>query len=532
MNAPIQEDVLSSNAWPFQEAQRVLQRAKHIGKTEVLFETGYGPSGLPHIGTFGEVVRTSMVRHAFSVLTSKLLGREMPSRLICFSDDMDGLRKIPDNIPNADKIRPFLNFPLTQVPDPFGTFESFGHHNNNMLKSFLDSFGFNYTFMSATEVYTSGALDEVLLRVLERHTEILEILLPTLRDERQKTYSPFLPISPSTGRVLQVPVEEYKTESGTIVFRDEDGALVEIPVTGGHCKLQWKIDWASRWVALGVDYEMSGKDLIDSVRVSTQVCNVLGSSPPEMFSYEHFLDEEGKKISKSKGNGLSVEEWLQYAPNESLSCFMYHAPRRAKRLFFDVIPRYTDEYIDNLKAYPSQDAREQLNNPVWHIHNGHPPHEEIPIGFGMLLSLASAANATTKDILWGFISRYSPGAHPERMPFLDALVGHAVRYYQDFIAPHKKYREPTPLELEALVDLHARFLDISEEEGVLQTEIYEVGKRHPFPDLKAWFSCLYEVLLGQKTGPRMGSFFAILGLSEARAMLKKVIDEAVLLQGI
>jgi len=438
-----------SKAWPFEEARKVLSRLKRIPEPTgpIIFETGYGPSGLPHIGTFGEVARTTMVRHAFRVLTED----KVPTRLICFSDDLDGLRKVPDNIPNKDVITEHLGKPLTQVPDPFGEYPSFGQHNNARLKAFLDTFGFDYEFLSATECYTSGRFDATLLKVLENYDAIRDVILPTLGPERRATYSPFLPISPATGKVLQVPVIDRDLASGSIVYKDPDtDKLTQTPVTRGHCKLQWKADWAMRWAALGVDYEMAGKDLIDSVRLSGRICRILGRQQPEGFNYELFLDENGEKISKSRGNGITIEEWLSYASPESLALYMYQSPRKAKRLYFDVIPRAVDEYVGHLAAYPKEEQAPQLMNPVWHIHGGNPPEAELPISFALLLNLASASNSEDRDVLWGFIRRYTPDATPEGHPLLDELVGYAIRYLHDFVKPSKAYRAPSDKERAAL----------------------------------------------------------------------------------
>jgi lysyl-tRNA synthetase class 1 len=503
--------------WPFEEAAKVATRLAKTGKDHALFETGYGPSGLPHIGTFGEVARTTWVRHAFTELT------RLPSRLIAFSDDMDGLRKVPDNVPNRDLLTPHLGKPLTRIPDPFGTHDSFGAHNNARLRSFLDSFGFEYEFASSTEYYFAGRFDAALIRVLECYDEVMAVILPTLGPDRRATYSPILPIHPKTGRVMQVPMERRDPSAGTVVWRDpETNEAFETEVKGGRCKLQWKADWAMRWYALGVDYEMSGKDLIDSVRLSGKICRILGSQPPEGFTYELFLDEHAQKISKSKGNGLSVEEWLRYAPPESLSQFMFNAPHRAKRLFFDVIPRAADEYQANLGK---PDAGTPTN-PVWHIHAGRlPNHGGSPVSFGMLLNLASVVNAETPAILWGFIRRYSPGASPETMPFLDKLVGHAIAYYRDFVRPEKRYRHPTEMERAALADLAEtlRGLDHGVDAEAIQTIVYEVGKRHPFAELRAWFGCLYQVLLGQQEGPRFGGFVALYGIDETIALVEAAL---------
>ncbi len=517
------ELALESNAWPFQEARKVVERLEKSGgpgdKGYVLFETGYGPSGLPHIGTFGEVARTTMVRHAFSLLS------DVPTRLFAFSDDMDGLRKVPGNVPNKEMLTQHLGKPLTRVPDPFGTHESFGHHNNARLRAFLDEFGFDYEFVSATDCYTSGRFDAALLEVLRHYDAVIDVILPTLGPERRATYSPFLPLCPKTGRVLQVPIVERDVDAGTVVYEDEDGARVEVPVTGGRCKLQWKADWAMRWHALGVDYEMAGKDLIDSVRLSSRICRILGGRPPEGFNYELFLDENGEKISKSRGNGLTIEEWLTYAAPETLAHYMFQSPRKAKRLYFDVIPRAVDDYLGHLARYPAQDDKARLANPVWHIHGGNPPEEEVPLSFAILLNLASVCNTEDRAVLWGFISRYVPGATPEDHPILDRLVGYALAYYRDFVKPNKHYRAPDERERAALEDL-AAVLEAMPPEATaedIQTEVYEVGKRHAYENLRQWFGTLYEVLLGQSQGPRMGSFIALYGLKETVVLIRRAL---------
>ena len=517
----LRELAQSSTAWPFQEARTLLERFSSGApeKGYVLFETGYGPSGLPHIGTFGEVVRTTMVRHAFQRLS------DVPTRLFAFSDDMDGLRKVPDNMPNQDMLAKHLGKPLTAIPDPFGTHESFGHHNNARLKAFLDTFGFDYEFQSATECYRSGRFDDALLKVLANYDEVMNVILPTLGEDRRRTYSPFLPICPRSGRVLQVPVVALDASAGTISYRDEDSSTVETLVTGGRCKLQWKADWAMRWVALGVDYEMSGKDLIDSVKLSSAICRIIGGRPPVGFTYELFLDEAGEKISKSKGNGLAVEDWLRYAPPESLALFMYQAPRRAKRLFFDVIPKTVDEYMTFLEQLPAQPEAERLNNPAWHIHDGTPPEVTVHLSFSILLNLASVCNTEDKAVLWGFISRYAPNATPASAPLLDRLVGHALAYYRDFVKPAKRYRPPNDMERTALRDLidALRRLPAESDAETIQNEIYEVGKHHSFESLRDWFGCLYETLLGQSHGPRMGSFIALYGVEETIILIETVL---------
>jgi lysyl-tRNA synthetase class 1 len=519
-----------SNAWPFEQAKQIVVRLKKKPKDEVLFETGYGPSGLPHIGTFGEVARTTMVRHAFRVLTED----RIKTRLLAFSDDMDGLRKVPDNVPNKEMLAQDLGKPLTQVRDPFGTHPSFGEHNNARLRAFLDAFGFDYEFASSTQYYKSGRFDATLLKMLANIDKVMAIMLPSLREERAATYSPFLPVCPRTGVVLQVPIVAHDASAGTVSYDDPDtGERVTVPVTGGHCKLQWKPDWAMRWVALGVDYEMAGKDLIDSVKLSGKICSALGGTPPEGFNYELFLDDKGQKISKSKGNGLTIDEWLRYASPESLSLFMYREPKAAKRLYFDVIPRNVDDYQQFLDGYRRQDWKQRLANPVWHIHAGHPPQADMPVTFQLLLTLVSSSNAENAETLWGFIGRYRPGVTPQTHPKLDAMVGYAINYYRDFVAPTKTFRQPTGEERAALTDLRNALAQLPPEASAedIQNVVYEIGRREPFLDHKKagkdgrpgvsldWFNMLYQVLLGQEKGPRFGSFVAVYGIANAIAMI-------------
>jgi len=515
------EPLRASKAWPVVEATRLLEgiEKRLPEKGYVLFETGYGPSGLPHIGTFAEVFRTSLVRQAFARLS------KVPTRLFAFSDDMDGLRAVPDNIPNADMVRAHLHKPLTSIPDPFGETESYGAYMNRRLRNFLDGFGFEYEFVSATACYRSGRFDDALRRVLEHHDEIRAVVLPTLGPERQQTYSPVLPVCPKTGKVLQVPILETDPDAGTVTYRGENGELVERSVMGGGAKLQWRPDWAMRWAALGVDYEMYGKDLIDSVKVSSRICRILGAEPPEGFAYEMFLDEHGQKISKSKGNGLTVDEWLTYGTSESLKLYMYQAPRKAKRLYFDVIPRHVDDYFAFLERYREQSAEERYHNPVWHIHDGAPPDVRLPISFSMLLNLASVVNAEEAGVLWGFIRRYAPEVAPETTPVLERLVEHALAYYRDFVKPAKAYRDPSEEEREALRELAAWLAKCpaDAEAETIQNEVYEIGKRHGFANLREWFKALYEILLGQTQGPRFGSFVAYYGVAETRALIERVL---------
>ena len=531
--ASLREIAENSTAWPFEEARKIVARLQKRPKDEVIFETGYGPSGLPHIGTFGEVARTTMVRHAFRVLTDD----KIKTRLIAFSDDMDGLRKVPDNVPNRDMMERHLGKPLSRVPDPFSNeYPSFGAANNARLRAFLDRFDFEYEFLSSTDCYTSGRFDAALLKVLERFDRVMAIMLPSLREERAQTYSPFLPISPRTGIVLQVPILAHDAKAGTITYEDPDTKeQVTTLVTGGRTKLQWKPDWAMRWVALGVDYEMAGKDLIDSVKLSSEICRALGGTPPEGFNYELFLDEKGQKISKSKGNGLTIDEWLRYASPESLSLFMYREPKAAKRLYFDVIPRHVDDYQQFLEGYQRQDSKQRLSNPVWHIHSGSPPKADMPISFSMLLTLVASSNAENAETLWGFIGRYRPGVTPQTHPKLAALVDYAIHYFRDFVLPHKKFREPTEGERAALLDLRDALsqLPVDAPPEQVTEVVYEIGRREPFLDKSGkgktkdgkpgvsldWFNMLYQVLLGQEKGPRFGSFVAVYGLKNTVDMI-------------
>ncbi|MBX3583628.1 MAG: lysine--tRNA ligase [Rhizobiaceae bacterium] len=525
-----------SKAWPFEEARKIVDRYKGRDFPEtVLFETGYGPSGLPHIGTFGEVARTTMVRHAFRVLTRD----KVATRLLCFSDDMDGMRKIPDNVPDPEFLKPYLHMPLTSVPNPFGgDYESFGHHNNAMLRRFLDTFGFDYEFASATDYYKSGRFDAMLLKAAEKYDAIMKVMLPTLGEERQATYSPFLPISPKTGRVLYVPMKKVDAAAGTITFDDEDGEETTLEVTGGRVKLQWKPDFGMRWAALDVDFEMFGKDHQTNSVIYDKICAILGGKPPEHFVYELFLDEVGQKISKSKGNGLTIDEWLTYAPTESLGLYMFQRPRQAKKLYFDVIPKAVDEYYSFLSAYPRQDWKERLGNPVWHMHDGNPPAIHLPVTFALLLNLVSASNAHDKSVLWGFISRHVEGVTPQTHPELDRLTDYAIRYFDDFVKPTKVFRAPDEVEKQALAGLSQALGELPENADgeAIQNAALNVARRieryqdhakkspEGGPGVSVvFFQMIYQVLIGQERGPRFGSFAALYGIAETRTLIEKAL---------
>jgi len=511
----------ATNSWPFVEARKLVKERKKIyeKKGKITLQTGYGPSGLPHIGTFAEVVRTTMMVNAIKRLT------DIPTEIITFSDDMDGLRKIPDNVPNKEILEKNLHKPLTAVPDPFKKYNSFGEHNNEMLKNFLNEFKFNYIFKSSTDTYKKGLFNSTLLLVLEKYEQIREIILPTLGKERQKTYSPFLPICSETGKVLEVPVVEIKKKEGKIIYQN-DGKKTEIEVINGKCKLQWKVDWAMRWYAFDVDYEMYGKDLIESATLSSKICQTLGKKSPNGFAYEMFLDEKGEKISKSKGNGITIEEWLKYASPESLSLYMYQNPKRAKKLYADVVPKAVDEYLINVDKFNGQEDKEKLLNPVWHVHNGKPPKEKSIMPFSVLLNLVGTSNATDKDVLWKFIKKNKKNIKVSEHPILDDLVGYALKYFEDIVKPNKKYRKPNAKEKKALKDLANRLKECKEQMDpeAIQTIVYSVGKDNGYKEnLREWFKAIYEIIFGDQDGPRMGFFISFFGIKESIELINKYI---------
>ena len=511
-----------TNAWPFVEAKRILrERKKNIeNKGKIILQTGYGPSGLPHIGTFGEVARTSMVVNALNQLT------DIPKDIITFSDDMDGLRKVPENIPNQEKLENYLHKPLTQVPDPFEKYNSFGEHNNEMLKNFLNNFGFKYSFKSSTELYKSGNFNSTLKLILKNYNGIMDIIIPTLRKERQKTYSSFLPICPETGVVLEIPVLEIDEKNSKIIF-DNQGKKLEKSILDGNCKLQWKVDWAMRWYALDVDFEMYGKDLIESAILSTKIIRLLGKTNPSGFAYELFLDEKGEKISKSKGNGITIDEWLEYASPESLSLFMYQNPKRAKKLYREIVPKAVDEYLDFIEKGKNQNELQKLMNPVWHVHNGEMPKENFIMPFSMLLNLVESSNADSKDLLWKFVKKYKKDISKKDNPIFDKLIDYAIKYFNDVIKLKKIYKKPNDTEkaaLEALVNALEKCDDGMQPEDI-QTNIYTVGKENGYKEnLRDWFKLIYEVVFGDENGPRMGFFISFFGVQETKELIKDKIS--------
>jgi lysyl-tRNA synthetase class 1 len=514
--------IQNTSAWPFVEARKLVkERKKNFEKKgKIILQTGYGPSGLPHIGTFAEVARTTMMVNAIKTII------DIPTEIITFSDDMDGLRKVPDNIPNKEILEKNLHKPLTSIPDPFNKYASFGEHNNEMLKSFLDKFNFNYTFKSSTENYKKGVFNKTLLLVLEKYEQIMEIIIPTLGKERQKTYSPFLPICHETGKVLEVPIIEFNKKEGKIIYRNNDQDI-ETEITNGKCKLQWKVDWAMRWYTFDVDYEMYGKDLIESAILSSKICKTLGKKNPNGFAYELFLDDKGEKISKSKGNGITIEQWLKYASPESLALYMYQNPKRAKKLYADVVPKAVDEYLICIDKFDEQDDKNKLLNPVWHIHNGKPPKEKSIMPFSVLLNLVGTSNATDKDVLWKFIKKYNKNINIEEHPILDSLVEYALKYFNEIVKPNKQYRKPTDKEKIALKDLVKRLqeCEANSDPEIIQTIVYSVGKDNGYEEnLREWFKAIYEIIFGDPDGPRMGFFISFFGVEETIKLIKKYID--------
>ncbi len=513
--------IQSTSSWPFVEVRKLLKERKDLIKkrNKIIFQTGYGPSGLPHIGTFGEVARTTMIINALNHI------QKIDHELITFSDDMDGLRKVPENIPNDELLKKNLGKPLTSIPDPFNKFKSFGEHNNEMLKVFLKKFNFNFVFKSSTENYKKGIFNDSLIRVLEKYEEIMEIILPTLREERRRTYSPFLPICTKTGKVLEIPLIEKDKKSGRVIF-DNNGEKIDTSILDGNCKLQWKVDWAMRWFTFDVDFEMYGKDLIESAILSSKICRILGKIPPNGFAYELFLDERGEKISKSKGNGISIEEWLRYASPESLALYMYPNPKRAKKLYSEVVPKTVDEYLSLIDKYPNQKIKDQILNPVWHVHNGKPPQEKIVMPFSMLLNLVGSSNADNKDILWKFINRFHKEINRKDFKILDELTDYAINYFKDKVEPNKKFKKPNSSEKKALKNLVTKLesLDQSLTPEEIQTQVYSAGKENGYEkNLREWFKLIYEVVFGEENGPRIGFFISFFGLNQTIELINDKI---------
>ena len=513
--------IQSTSSWPFVEVRKLLKDRKEIirKKKKITFQTGYGPSGLPHIGTFGEVARTSMMINALNFI------EKIDHELITFSDDMDGLRKVPDNIPNEEILKKNLGKPLTSIPDPFKKFNSFGEHNNEKLKEFLKRFNFRFNFKSSTDNYQKGIFNDSLIRVIEKYDEIMNIILPTLREERRKTYSPFLPICKKTGKVLEIPLVDMNKKTGKVVFK-HNNERIETSILDGNCKLQWKVDWAMRWFTFDVDFEMYGKDLTESAILSNKICRALGKNPPNGFAYELFLDEKGEKISKSKGNGISIEQWLRYASPESLSLYMYPNPKRAKKLYSEVVPKTVDDYLTYIEKFPTQELKDQILNPVWHVHNGKPPSEKIIMPFSMLLNLVGSSNADNKEILWKFVNKFHKEINRRDHKILDNLTEYAINYFKDKVEPNKKFKKPNDNEKKALENLISKLKELSQSltPEEIQTHVYTVGKENGYEkNLRDWFKLIYEVVFGETNGPRMGFFISFFGLNETIKLISDKI---------
>ncbi len=513
--------IQSTSSWPFVETRKLLKDRKDIinKKGKIIFQTGYGPSGLPHIGTFGEVARTTMMINALNHI------KKIESELITFSDDMDGLRKVPENIKNSKILHDNLGKPLTSIPDPFGKYDSYGKHNNEKLIEFLNKFNFKFNFKSSTENYKKGVFNESLIRVLEKYDDIMNIILPTLGNERKKTYCPFLPICPETNKVLEISPVEINKKKGTIIF-DNSGKKLETKIIDGNCKLQWKVDWAMRWFTFEVDFEMYGKDLIESAIISSKICDVLGKKPPNGFAYELFLDEKGEKISKSKGNGISIEDWLKYASPESLALYMYPNPKRAKKLYSEIVPKTVDEYLSLIEKYPQEKEKDKLLNPLWHIHNGEPPKEKVVMPFSMLLNIVGSSNAKSKDVIWKFINRFHKDINIKEHPILNELTGYALNYFTDKVEPNKKFKSPNNEEKKALNSLVDKLKSVSQDmkPEEIQTVVYSVGKDNGYEkNLRNWFKLIYQVLFGEEDGPRMGFFISFFGVQETIKLINDKI---------
>lgn len=534
-------------AWPFQEAQKLVEkinREEAAGNRKhdyVLFETGYGPSGLPHIGTFAEVARTTWVRHAFEELSDR------PTRLFAFSDDMDGLRSVPDNIPNKKMLQGHLGKPLCEIPDPFEEEESFSGYMNAKLRSFLDQFGFDYEFKSSKDQYRGGVFNDGLVQILENYEGVRDIILPTLGQKKgdgadRSNWSPFMPVCTNCGKVYTTSVAEVHPADGEITFRcdqpfrDKNGNEIEscghserIPVTDGRVKVGWKVDWALRWYVFGVDYEMYGKDLIESAELSSKLVRLIGGEPPAGFFYEMFLDENGQKISKSKGNGLEIEEWLEYGPIESLSWFILQNPTKARKLHFDVIPRSVDDYLDDRAKLGNSEGDELYENSAWFIHHdqlveGNTVDYEAGVSYSMLLNLVSVLNTDDKEIVWNYVRRYEPDAdkNPEIM---DDMIDRALAYYREFVAPTKVYELPSD-EMMPAVNALMEFLEGYEGDDAeeIQSATYSAGKDSGVK-LGKWFATMYKLLLGQDRGPRLGTFIKLYGVDETLELLREKLAE-------
>jgi lysyl-tRNA synthetase class 1 len=518
---------MSYTSWPFKEAQTLQKRFKAPPDKPVTFETGFGPSGLPHIGTFAEVARTTWVQRAFEHLSG------WETRLIAFSDDMDGLRKVPLNMPQPDMLAEHLGKPLCYIPDPFGQDESYSAHMNRKLQEFLDAYGFTYQFQSSQEAYERGDFDEGLAILLQKVEQVRAIILPTLGQDKRADWSPFFPICQKCGRIYSTRVIGYHPEDNTIDYVCDQpigsaagcGDKNTISILGGQVKVGWKVDWALRWYAYDVGYEMYGKDLIDSARLSGQITRLMSKQPPNGFFYEMFLDEEGRKISKSVGKGLTVNGWVSYAPLESLLHYLFQNPRRAKRLFWDVVPKSVDDYLADLRQYPSLDETKKPDQAIWHIFNlgRNVPAYDAGINFSLVNNLVSALGTDQAELTYEYLKRYDPStANHEDM--VRDLVQKSINYYRDFILPGKQYRLPTEAERQLLQAARDRLSNFeSDDENDLQTIPFDIARENDIPPAKV-FQAFYQVVLGQERGPRFGTFARLVGKEKLLLLLDKALN--------
>ena len=510
---------MTHQEWPFIEAQRIIDRLGKIGKTSVTAETGYGPSGLPHIGTFGEVARTSFVLQALKTLAPRI-----DSRIIAFSDDMDGLREVPRNLPNAEMLKEHLGKPLTSIPDPFGKEKSFAHYMNHRLREFLDSFGFEYTFASSTEQYASGVFDEGLRRVMAHYEPISELFKATIAEEKRAAWSPFFPVCENCGRVYSTRVTALDRDNFTVSYACDAplsgkyaacGHIGTASILSGGCKLGWKVDWALRWYSLGIDYEMHGEDLLESARLSSKIVKIIGGEPPELFKYELFLDEKGKKISKKIGNGISIEQWLRFAPVDSLLYIMYMKPQQAKKMGLTILPEIVDQYLELVAGYDGAE-----DSPVPFItrlsKGGHADKlgSQKIVTYSLIIELILALNHDDPRMVRDYLLKYQPDI-AGNVAYYESLIVNALAYYREVLLPGRT-AESADHQLDAAIvvlrDELARRAAAGTEPDAdeLQTAVFQVAKDRDVK-MKDWFRTLYRVFLGQSQGPRIGSFIALLG---------------------
>ena len=515
-------------SWPFKEAEKLCKRFQHPPESPVRFETGFGPSGLPHIGTFAENARTTWVRHAFEFLTG------WPTQLIAFSDDMDGLRKVPLNMPRQDMLANHLGKPLCHIPDPFETSDSYSGTMNTKLRSFLDGYQFDYTFQGSYEAYQRGDFNEGLEIILRNVDAVKSIILPTMSAEKGRDWSPFFPICGKCGKINSTRVTGYDVANNAVGYvcdRQEDrakgcGYQGTASIFNGHVKVGWKVDWALRWYAYDIAYEMYGKDLIESAKLSGRITRLMGKQPPTGLFCELFLDEDGRKISKSVGKGLTIDSWTMYAPLESLLYYIFQNPKQAKRLFWGIVPKSVDDYLLGLNNYHSLDAQKKPDSPLWHLFNkgAGVPEFKTSINFSLVNNLVSAVGADDRELILEYLKRYDPGIEAHRAVIED-LVNKAMNYYRDFIVPHKRYRMPTTQEKKMLMRLRDELAAYEgDDEKEIQTLPFAVAREYSEPP-NNFFKLFYEVVFGQERGPRFGTFVRLVGKEKAISLLDEAAKE-------